>query len=369
MPQSKYKIVFKGELQADAMLDEVKAQLAKLFKSDSTKINALFAGGPIALKRDLSSEEADKYLAALQRTGAQVYKEADLAASLSLVATDDHAAPLTAAETVDSEQMNCPKCAHSQTKAPMCEACGIVIDKFLARQAELAANAPATAKPASEISNQSNATPYAPPTADVAELLPEFAELQLFGITGRLGRLRYLAWSLLITLCGLIAGGLAFGLAAIGMGNGTSLLTIVGGLLGSVAVVAMLIISIQIGVKRLHDIGWSGWLLLLNLIPVVGSVFAIIMLVVPGSSTANRFGPPPPPNSLSVKLLASLWLLIPVLLAAIAMPAYQDYVERAGSAQVSSHSQTESADYAADPVEVAEPDDAEQAPTYNDENQ
>ena len=373
MPQNKYKIVFKGELQADAVLDEVKAQLAKLFKSDSTKINALFAGGPIALKRDLSSEEADKYLAALQCTGAKVYKESDLAASLSLVATDDHdTEQATAAQSADSAQMNCPKCAHSQAKAPICAACGIVIEKFLARQAELAASAPVTAHasaPASA-SNPTDTTPYAPPTSNVAEALPEFAELKLFGIDGRLGRLRYLAWSLAISVAAMFIAGLGM-LAAYGFSEMASLLAIAGGVIATVAVVAVAVISIQIGVKRLHDIGWSGWLLLLNLIPVVGSVFAIIMLLVPGSSAANRFGPPPPPNSRGVKILASLWLLIPVIgiLAAITLPAYQDYAERARSAQVSSHTQTESADYAADPAEAADPDDAEQAPAYSDEDQ
>jgi uncharacterized membrane protein YhaH (DUF805 family) len=336
MPQSKYKIVFKGELIADAVLDEVKDQLAKLFKSDHTKINALFDGGPIALKRDLSSEEADKYLAALQRTGAKVYKEADLAASLSLVATDDHDGPATiAAAPVDSSHMDCPKCAHHQVKAAICEACGIVIDKFIARQAEL------------------------------AEALPEFAELKLFGVEGRIGRLRYLAWSLAMTFVAMLFAGIG-GLAAYALGSDSSLLAIVGGLVAAVAFIAMIVVGIQIGVKRLHDIGWSGWLLLVNLVPVVGSVFSIIMLVVPGSTGVNRFGPPAPPNSLAVKILAGLWLLVPALLAAIALPAYNDYVERAQDAQ-SSYEQTDSADYAAEPAEAAAPfvDDSEASADEN----
>jgi len=378
MPQSKYKIVFKGELIADAGLDEVKDQLAKLFKSDHTKINALFDGGPIALKRDLSSEEADKYLAALQRTGAKVYKEADLAASLSLVATDDHDGPATiAAAPVDSSHMDCPKCAHHQVKAAICEACGIVIDKFIARQAEHAESAPVTPPAAAAVSAPAaaspplSATPYAPPTANVAETLPEFAELKLFGVEGRIGRLRYLAWSLAMTFVAMIFAGIG-GLAAYGLGSDSSLLAIVGGLVAAVAFIAMIVVGIQIGVKRLHDIGWSGWLLLVNLVPVIGSVFSIIMLVVPGSTGVNRFGPPAPPNSRGVKILAALWLLVPVLgiLAAIAIPSYQDYVERARDAQSSSYEQSENADYAAEPAAAAPfVDDAAQTPDSTDENQ
>ncbi|MDO8696020.1 MAG: DUF805 domain-containing protein [Pseudomonas sp.] len=378
MPQAKFKIVFNGELMPDALLDEVKDKLAQLFKSDRTKINSLFDGGPIALKRDLSEEEADKYLAALHRTGAKVRKEADLAASLSLVATEDHDGP-AATEVASASQMSCPKCGHEQSKAQICEACGIVIDKFLARQAELGDSAPApTASQAAAVAPTSapiSATPYAPPTANVAEALPEFAELKPFGIEGRIGRLRYLAWSLVMMAAALVI--LGIGASVIfALGSDTSLLTIIGGLLGTLAFIAMAVVSIQIGVKRLHDIGWSGWLLLVSLIPAVGSVFSIIMLVVPGSTGANRFGPPPPPNSRAVKILASLWLLVPVLgiLAAIAIPAYQDYVERARDAQGSSYEATDSAAYpdeaadaaeAATAVEPAAVDDAEAADYEN----
>ena len=377
MPPAKFKIVFNGELMPDALLDEVKDKLAQLFKSDRSKINGLFDGGPIALKRDLSEEEADKYLAALQRTGAKVRKEADLAASLSLVETDDHVTPSTLSATTTASndlRMNCPKCGHEQAKAVECEACGIIIDKFLARQAELGDSAPApTASQAATFAPAStpiSTTPYAPPTANVAEALPEFAELKPCGIEGRIGRLRYLAWSLVMMAAALVI--LGIGASVIfALGSDTSLLTIIGGLLGTLAVIAMAVVSIQIGVKRLHDIGWSGWLLLVSLIPAVGSVFSIIMLVVPGSTGANRFGPPPPPNSRAVKILAGLWLLVPVLgiLAAIAIPQYQDYVERARDAQGSNYEyeETDSAAYPDEAAVAVEPEAATEV--YDDENQ
>ena len=144
MSQARFKIVFSGELMPAAQLDEVKANLARLFKSDSAKIDSLFSGTPVALKRDLGEDEAEKYLAALQRAGAKVNKEADLGASLSLVETEDHNPPAaaTATATADSNRMSCPKCGHEQDKAAECTACGIIIDKYLARQAELAASAP-----------------------------------------------------------------------------------------------------------------------------------------------------------------------------------------------------------------------------------
>lgn len=387
MTQAKFNIVFKGELMPDAVLETTKDQLAQLFKCDRTKINGLFDGGPIALKRDLSDSEADKYLAALQRTGAKVHKEADLAASLSLLATDDHEAavePAAAATSPDTQQMSCPKCGRTQNKTQSCEACGIVIDKFLARQAERGASAPAATQP-------SSTTPYAPPLADVAETPPEFAELKLFGVEGRIGRLRYLAWSLAAGLIAMLAGGIGFAIfAALGLQSDLSLGTVVGALLICVASIAMLVFYIQIGVKRLHDMGWSGWLLLLSLLPYVGAafvmipgvgailsgifslaggVFSIVMLVVPGSNIANRYGAPPQPNSLGVKVLASLWLLVPVLgiLAAIAIPAYQDYTERASAAQSSSYDAQDAAATAEAVEQVYAPD--ESATPVDDDNQ
>jgi len=83
------------------------------------------------------------------------------------------------------------------------------------------------------------------------------------------------------------------------------------------------------GVQRLHDIGWSGWLLLVTLVPIVGGVFSLLMFIIPGSTEANRFGPPPPPNSRAVKILALLWVAIIVIgiVAAIALPAYMGYAD------------------------------------------
>lgn len=344
MSQARFKIVFSGELMPDAQLDEVKANLARLFKSDNAKINSLFSGTPVALKRDLGEDEAEKYLAALQRAGAKVYKEADLAASLSLVETEDHNPPAAANETTataDNGRMSCPKCGHEQDKAAECTACGIIIDKYLTRQAELAASAPAITITSASNNDSAPASPYAPPSANVAEELPEYADLRPFGVEGRIGRLRYLAWSI-----SLMAAAMAvFGVVAIGF----QLSEVFGAIIGVLALVAMAVVSVQIGVQRLHDIGWSGWLLLVNLVPVVGSVFSIIMLVVPGSAAANRFGPPPPPNSTAVKVLSALWLLVPVvfgILAAIAIPAYQDYTERAQAALQSSYDDADSAEAA-----------------------
>ncbi|HSC85608.1 MAG TPA: DUF805 domain-containing protein, partial [Pseudomonas sp.] len=286
---------------------------------------ALFSGARVPLKRDLPEAEADKYLAVLQKAGARVHKEPDTTASLSLEDTDDHRAT-NSAEPVSNERMNCPKCNHEQAKSNECSACGIIIDKYLARQAQLAASAPPVLPIGAEPS------PYATPRAQVSEELPQYAELKVFSVSGRIGRVRYLGWSAALMFIAL----LAYGLVAAGMLLSPTL----GFILAVPIIIVFLVVSVQIGVQRLHDIGWSGWLWLLNFVPAIGSIFALLMLVVPGNSDANRYGPPPPPNSRSVVVLAWTILLIPILgiLAAISLPAYQDYTERAQQAQLQQHS-------------------------------
>ena len=139
----------------------------------------------------------------------------------------------------------------------------------------------------------------------------------MFTTNGRIGRLRYLGWSMAMTLCFLVIMGLGFLLGET-----------VGVAVTALASIAFIVIAVMIGVQRLHDLGWSGWLWLLNFVPFVGSVFGILMLVLPGSTGANRYGPPPPANSTGVKVLASLIILLPMvgIIAAIALPSYQGYL-------------------------------------------
>ena len=309
MTEARYKIVFDGQLMPEMALETVKDNLARLFKSDPSKIDALFSGSPVALKRDLAETEADKYLAALQQAGAQARKEQE-AVALSLVETTPEPA------TAPAHAMTCPKCGHQQDKAAECAACGIIIDKYLARQAQQAESAPASATLGAP-------SPYSPPRSEVGDSLPEYGTLKVFTTDGRIGRVRYLGWSMGMMLLAMLAYGISAGLMLAS--------PILGGILMIPLVIAAVVISVMIGVQRLHDIGWSGWLWLVNFVPVVGSVIAILMLVVPGTQGANRYGAPPPPNSRGVIALAWCALLVPIIgiVAAISIPAYQDYVDAA----------------------------------------
>lgn len=143
----------------------------------------------------------------------------------------------------------------------------------------------------------------------------------------------------------------------VGAGIGFAIHPVVGGLIATVLGIAAIVVSVQINVQRLHDIGWSGWLYLLNFVPIVGSVFPLLLLFIPGTTGANRFGAPPPPNTTAVKVLAWMWLIIPVvfgILAAISIPAYQDYVERSEMSSYEMPADGDNADYA-EPTDEAAP--------------
>ncbi len=122
-------------------------------------------------------------------------------------------------------------------------------------------------------------------------------------------------------LLGMLVCGVAFAIS-----------NVLGGLFALVLVIAMMVVAIQISVKRLHDIGWSGWLLLITLIPLVGNIFQLLITVMPGTKGSNLYGAAPPENSTAVKVLFGIWVAVMVLtlISVIAaftlgiMPSIQD---------------------------------------------
>lgn len=289
MSENRFKIVFDGALLPGVDATTAKLNLAELFKSDVTAIERLFSGRPVSLKRDLSQADAQTYLQALVKTGIDARIESEPAIELDL--------------------------------------------------ADVHEPAPSYASPSPD-----QDSPYAPPRAAVGEALPDFAPLKPFSFQGRIGRLRFLAWTMVLTLVTLGIGIVLalFGLALLSSDSNAGL--ILAGLLAFILVAALGFVSIQFSVQRLHDIGWSGWLWLLNLVPFVGSFFPFVMMVMPGNSTANRYGAPPPPNSNAVKVLSALWLVFIAILfiggLAGGLTAIQDEYENATQSSYESDSVT-----------------------------
>ncbi len=53
---------------------------------------------------------------------------------------------------------------------------------------------------------------------------------------------------------------------------------------------ALLLPTIAVGVRRLHDIDKSGWMMLVGLIPLIGQIWLIILFVKEGTPGSNEYG-------------------------------------------------------------------------------
>jgi uncharacterized membrane protein YhaH (DUF805 family)/Tfp pilus assembly major pilin PilA len=164
-----------------------------------------------------------------------------------------------------------------------------------------------------------NRNPYASPRSQVADAGgdEDFGEVRIFSASGRLGRLRYIGYSMGFW----VLFSLAVGMVAAVAGQEAA------GLLAIVGYVAMFVIAIMLTIQRSHDFDTSGWLSVLMFVPLVNLIFWFI----PGTPRENRFGKRPPPNTVGVILLACIlpFVFVVGILAAIAIPAYQDYTIRA----------------------------------------
>jgi uncharacterized membrane protein YhaH (DUF805 family) len=65
------------------------------------------------------------------------------------------------------------------------------------------------------------------------------------------------------------------------------------GFLFLVIVVGLLAPSLAVNVRRLHDIGKSGWFLFIVCIPLIGAFILLIWHCQRGTPGDNRFGPDP----------------------------------------------------------------------------
>jgi len=65
------------------------------------------------------------------------------------------------------------------------------------------------------------------------------------------------------------------------------------GIISGLYSLAVLIPSLAVGARRLHDTNRTGWWLLIGLVPFIGVIVLIIFFVLPGTPGENSFGPDP----------------------------------------------------------------------------
>ena len=56
---------------------------------------------------------------------------------------------------------------------------------------------------------------------------------------------------------------------------------------------AVFIPSLAVSIRRLHDIGKSGWMVLISFIPIVGAIWLLVLMVTDSDPGENQYGPNP----------------------------------------------------------------------------
>ena len=75
-----------------------------------------------------------------------------------------------------------------------------------------------------------------------------------------------------------------FGIAIEGVGYGP---------LYGVYALVLFIPGLAVVVRRLHDIGKSGWMLLITLIPLIGAIWLLVLLLTDSNPEENLYGANP----------------------------------------------------------------------------
>jgi uncharacterized membrane protein YhaH (DUF805 family) len=98
--------------------------------------------------------------------------------------------------------------------------------------------------------------------------------------SGRAARSEYWFWTLFTVIASIVAGILD---AIVGFG-----------IIGTIVSLAVLLPSIAVAVRRLHDLDRTGWWILIAF-TVIGIILLIVWDCTKGTSGPNRFGPDPLP--------------------------------------------------------------------------
>ena len=113
---------------------------------------------------------------------------------------------------------------------------------------------------------------------------------EIFTTDGRLNRLAYLKYMLILALIGGLSTFVMSCMATFFTGSHEgpliNLITVMWGLVAFAG-------NMMLIIRRLHDLDKSGWFALITLVPLAGIIFSIYLLFVPGTVGYNRYGADP----------------------------------------------------------------------------
>lgn len=111
---------------------------------------------------------------------------------------------------------------------------------------------------------------------------PAFEDI--FSFSGRRNRKSYIVYTIVVFFIVLVLSVIIGFIGAATAGIGLVLY---------VLILPLVVSSWAVGSQRCRDFGWTGWAMLITIIPYVGLIFIVAIMVVPGKDGENRYGPDP----------------------------------------------------------------------------
>ena len=100
-------------------------------------------------------------------------------------------------------------------------------------------------------------------------------------------RSEYWFWVLFCALIGIVLSLISLLLTSIFQSEVPS------GILSLIVAICLFVFSLPLGVRRFHDIGRSGWFMLLGLIPIIGGLIIMCFFLQDSQREQNQWGPSP----------------------------------------------------------------------------
>lgn len=327
-----FRILCSGEILPGFDRQTVSQNIITRLGMNAEQAATLLSGREFVLKRGLSAETVSLYLQHLTEAGLRVSAEVEPAeppaatpetgAPATTTAASAAFTPETAAPAAQPpvEEIECPRCHEKQPRRTLCRNCALDIPHFLASQQAIEAEqrAEAAAAREAELVRKGLRKPgYRTDDSQPPSLLG-------FSLSGRFSRRAYfLAMSMRLTVV------LALMTAVLAFAGFRKF-----GLFVPIFTILCLIWSIRDTALRCHDLGWSGWISLLQFVPLGNLIFFLLMVFLPGQANDNAYGEPTPRTSWGSVLVGVLVAIFAmVCLGLTAMHQYRLFTGQAQQAR------------------------------------
>ena len=130
-----------------------------------------------------------------------------------------------------------------------------------------------------------NQNPYETPRAELDNptTITSWDTSPFYSLSGRFGRAAYITYNLALWVTFMVLASALAGIAIQGMLPPSLFI---------VLYLPAMFLGIVFGIRRLHDMNWSGWAMLLIFVPLANLILYIALLFVKGTDGPNDFGPP-----------------------------------------------------------------------------